>query len=205
MRRYKLRLIVGGLLLFGGLLGLLDAMGIIENSGSIFWGVIWGAAAAFFLALLVNGKRNWWAAFPGFTFLGLAIASFLPGTLHNLDGLFFFAGISMAFWWVYFTDTNQWWAIIPGGVLLTLGVVSALDEIMRLDTGGIFFIGLGITFLFVAILPGGNNRKWAYIPAVILLIFGTLLTQSMTLAAYVGPALLIIFGGYLVVGFFRKK
>lgn len=205
MRKYNLRLIFGGLLMFGGLLGLLDALGIIDDSGNIFWGVIWGAAAAIFLALLLNGKRNWWAAFPGFTFLGMAIASFLPGSMYELDGLFFFAGISLAFWWVYFTNTNYWWAIIPGGTLLTLGMVSVLDETIRYDNGAAFFLGLGVTFLLVALLPGGSTRRWAFIPAVILLLFGATLTQSIKFSGYVGPALLIIFGGYLVLGFFRKK
>lgn len=205
MRKYDPRLIIGGLLVFGGLLALLDAMSIISNAGGIFWGLIWGAAGVFFLYLLLNGKQNWWAAFPGFTFIGMAISSFLSGSLEAFSGLIFFAGISLAFFWVYFTDTSRWWAIIPAGVLLTLGAVSALDELSGMDTGGFLFVGLGLTFALVAILPGGNQRAWAYIPAVILLIFGTLLVPSLGLANYVGPALLILLGGFLVWRFFRSS
>lgn len=204
MRKYDPRLIIGGLLLFGGLLSLLDVMGIIGNAGGIFWGLVWGVAGILFLYLLVGDRaRNWWAAFPAFTLLGLAVASFLPDSLEAFDGLAFFGGISVAFLWLYFTDRGQWWAIIPAGVLLTLGTVSALDELTALDTGGIFFVGLGLTFVLVAILPGGSQRSWAYIPAVALLIFGTLLVPSLGLATYVGPVLLILLGGYLVVRFFR--
>ena len=119
MRKYDPRLIIGGLLVFGGLLALLDTIGIISNAGGIFWGLIWGAVGVFFLYLLLNGKQNWWAAFPGFTFIGMALASFLPGSLEAFSGLIFFAGISLAFWYVYFTDTSRWWAIIPAGILLT--------------------------------------------------------------------------------------
>lgn len=36
MRRYDPRLIFGGLLMLGGLLSLLDALGIISNAGGIF-------------------------------------------------------------------------------------------------------------------------------------------------------------------------
>jgi hypothetical protein len=204
MRKYDPRLIIGGLLLFGGLLSLLDAMGIIGNAGGIFWGLVWGAVGVFFLYLLTADKsRNWWAAFPGFTFIGMALSAFLPESLHAFGGLLFFAGISLAFLWVYFTDTTRWWAIIPAGVLLTLGAVSALDEISNFDTGGVLFVGLGLTFALVALLPGGNQRSWAFIPAVILMIFGTLLVPSFGLANYVGPALLILLGGYFVFRFFR--
>lgn len=43
MRRYDPRLIIGVLLVFGGLLSLLDAMGVISNAGGIFWGLVFAA------------------------------------------------------------------------------------------------------------------------------------------------------------------
>jgi hypothetical protein len=86
---------------------------------------------------------------------------------------------------------------------MTLGVVSVLDELTDIDTGGVLFIGLGLTFALVALLPGGSQRTWAFIPAVLLLIFGTLLLPSLGLATYAGPALLILLGGFLVLRFFR--
>ncbi|MDL1911924.1 hypothetical protein FBQ81_14740 [Chloroflexi bacterium CFX6] len=204
MRKYDVRLIIGGLLLLGGFLSLLEAMGLLGNAGGIFWGLIWGAAGVFFVYLLtVDKARNWWAAFPGFTFLGMAVSAFLPDSLEAFGGLAFFGGISLAFLWVYFTDPSRWWAIIPAGVLLTLGAVSALDDLADFDTGGIFFIGLGLTFALVALLPGGSQRAWAFIPAVILIIFGALLVPASGLAIYVGPIALILLGGYLLLRFFR--
>jgi hypothetical protein len=206
MQKYNPRLIVGGLLLLGGLLSLLDAMGIIRNAGGIFWGLIWGAVGVFFLYLLVSDKyRNWWAAFPGFTLIGMAVSSMLPKALSGLDGFVFLGSISAAFLWVYFTDKTRWWAIIPGGVLLTLGIISALDEISGFESGGLLFIGLGLTFLLVALLPGGSNRSWAFIPAIVLMLFGTLLVPAFGVSGYVGPALLILAGGFLILRFFRNK
>lgn len=206
MRKYDPRLIIGGLLVFGGILALLDTMGVINNAGGIFWGLIWGAVGIFFIYLLLDDRqRNWWAAFPGFTLIGMAIASILPEPLDNLGGLVFFTGIGLAFLWVYFTDRSRWWAIIPGGTMITLGVVSALDEISGFDSGGIFFIGLGLTFALVAILPGGGSRSWAFIPAIVLVIMGTLLIPALGIGSYVGPALLIIGGGFLVLRFFRNQ
>lgn len=206
MRRIDPRLLIGILLVVGGVLSLLDVQGIISNAGGIFWGMIFAAGGLVFLYMLFNDPNSWWAAFPGFTLLGLALASFLPDSLEGLDGLAFFAGISAAFWWVYFTDKERWWAIIPAGVLLTLGVVSALDDVTGMETGGSFFLGLGITFILVAILPGGSSRTWALIPGTILLLFGAVLgTPFFGLAEYFWPAVLILLGGYLVFLFFRNQ
>jgi hypothetical protein len=206
MRKYDFRLVFGGLLILGGVLALLGTMGVIGNAGGIFWGLVWGAVGVFFLYLLIGDRqRNWWAVFPAFTLLGMAVSSFLPKSIDFLSGLVFLGGISLAFWWVYFTDRSRWWAIIPAGTLLTLGAVSTLDEVSGIDTGGFFFIGLGLTFLLVALLPGGNKQSWAWIPAVILLILGTLSVTSLGISSYVGPALLILVGGYLILRFFRNQ
>jgi hypothetical protein len=206
-KRFDPRLWLGILLVFGGLLALLDAMGVISNAGGIFWGLIFAAGGALFLYMLLNDRENWWAAFPAFTLFGLAAQSFLPDSLEAFDGFVFFAGISLGFWWVYFTDRTHWWAIIPGGVLLTLGATSALDNILSGDSGGgFFFLGLGLTFLLVAILPGGSDRQWAYFPGVALLVFGALIgTPVRGLTEYLWPAILIILGGYFVLRFFMSR
>jgi len=206
MRRIDTRLLIGGLLVVGGILSLLEVQGIISNASGIFWGLIFTAGGLIFLYMLFNDPSNWWAAFPGFTLLGLAVASFLPDSLSAYDGLVFFIGISLAFWWVYFSNKERWWAIIPAGVLLTLGAVSVLDNMTGLETGGSFLLGLGLTFLLVAILPGGRSRSWVLIPGVILLLFGTLLgTPLVGLAQYLWPAVLILLGVYLIFRFFRNR
>ena len=206
MRRIDPRLLIGVLLVVGGILSLLDIQGIISNASGIFWGLIFVAGGLVFLFMLFSDPNNWWAAFPGFTLLGLAASSFLPDSLEAYDGLVFFSGISMAFWWVYFSDRERWWAIIPAGVLLTLGIVSALDNVTGLETGGSFFLGLGLTFILVAILPGGSSRSWALIPGTILLIFGALIgTPFFGIAEYFWPAVLIVLGGYFLFRFFRNQ
>jgi uncharacterized membrane protein (UPF0136 family) len=206
MRRIDPRLLIGVLLVVGGVLSLLDVQGVISNASGIFWGLIFAAGGLVFLFMLFNDPNNWWAAFPGFTLLGLAASSFLPDSLEAYDGLVFFAGISMAFWWVYFSDRERWWAIIPAGVLLTLGIVSALDNVTGLETGGSFFLGLGLTFILVAILPGGGSRSWALIPGTILLLFGAVIgTPFFGIAEYFWPAVLIVLGGYFLFRFFRNQ
>jgi len=206
MKKYDPRLWIGILMVFGGVLIFLENLNIISDVGDIFWGAIWGLVGVFFLYLLIKDRyNNWWAAFPAFTLIGLAVSSFLPDSLESFSGLVFFAGISLGFIWVYATDTSRWWAIIPAGVMLTLGAIDALDEINDADNGGFLFLGLGITFVLVAILPGGRERAWAFIPGVALLIFGAFLSADMVgWMEYLWPAALILLGGYFLLKFFRK-
>jgi hypothetical protein len=207
MRRINPRLLIGILLVVGGFLSLLDVMGVISNASGIFWGLVFAAGGLAFLYLLfIDQTNNWWAAFPGFTLLGLAVSAFLPDSMDAYGGLAFFAGISLAFWWVYFMDRERWWAIIPAGVLLTLGIVSVLDEASGAATGGSLFLGLGLTFILVAVLPGGGSRTWALIPGTILLIFGAVIgTPLFGFAQYFWPILLIILGGFFVIRFLRNQ
>ena len=205
MKKYDPRLWIGLLMVFGGVLILLENLNIISNVSGIFWGALLGLVGAFFLYLLIRDRSNWWAAFPAFTLLGLAVSSFLPNSLEAFEGLVFFAGISLAFIWVYATDTSRWWAIIPAGVMLTLGVIAALDEISGADNGGFLVLGLGLTFILVAILPGGSGRSWAFFPGIALLVFGAFLSADMIgWMEYLWPAALILLGGYFVLKFFRK-
>lgn len=207
MRRYDSRLIIGVLLVLGGILALLDTIGIISDAWGLFGGVAFGAGGLAFLYMLINDRRNWWAAFPAFTLLGLSLASFLPESLEAYDRLAFFLGISLAFWWVYFTNpVEQWWAIIPGGVLLTLGAVFTVEDLSGMDTGWLLFLGLGVTFLLVALLPGGKGRSWGFIPGIILVLFGSLLaTRNSDITQYLLPAALIAFGGYFLWRFFANR
>jgi hypothetical protein len=207
MRRLDPRLLLGVLFVLGGLLSLLDAMGIISNAGGIFWGLTFAAGGAVFLYILLTDRNSWWAAFPAFTLFGLAASAFLPDSLEAYDGLVFFLGISLGFWWVYFSHPENWWAIIPGGVLLTLGIVSVLSDLLAGETsGGVFFLGLGLTFMLVAILPGGRERSWALIPGTILLVFGAILgTPYFGLAEFLWPAVLILLGGYFILRFFTNR
>lgn len=206
MRRIDPRLLIGILLVFGGVLSLLDVQGIISNAGGIFWGLILGAGGLFFLYILRLDRANWWAAFPAFTLLGLALTSIFSRSLGAYEGLVFFGGLSLGFWFVYFADRQRWWAIIPAGVLLTLGIVSALENVSGVETGGSFFIGLGVTFLLVALLPGDVSRSWALIPGTILVLFGVILgTPFFGVADYFWPALLILLGGFFVVRFFWDR
>ncbi len=205
MKRNDPRLWLGGLLILGGVLALLESLNIISRVGDVFWGLIWGAAGVYFLNRLITHKEGW-AVFPAFALLGVSGSLLLPDSLDMFGGLLFFGALSIAFLWLYFTDVTRWWAIIPAGVMLTLGTISVLDEMGGMETGGLLFLGLGLTFVLVAVLPGGRARTWALIPGAILLVFGGILgTPFAGFTQYLLPVLLILLGGYFIFGFFRRS
>jgi hypothetical protein len=172
MKRFDYRLIIGAVLILGGILMLLDRVGIWEGATGIFWAGILAAGASLFLYLFFTDRRCWWAAIPGFALAGMSASSLLLDRL-GWGGLALLGGLGAGFWAIYIRERQYWWAIIPGGILVTLGIVSALSEAFEvMDTGGVFFVGLGLTFLLVAVLAG---RKWGYIPAAVLLLLGFVL------------------------------
>lgn len=201
MKRSDWHIWVGaGLILLGALM-LLERFGLLRGATNFFWGAVFLAGGGFFLyRFITNLKSEWWAAIPGFMLLGLSADNLLSGIVGKWSGVFFLGLLGAGFFVVYFSGRERWWALIPGGVLITLAFTSVLTS---RETGGIFFLGLGLTFLLVAVLA---SLQWAYIPGVILLLFGALLGTSFASAAsYIWPAVLILAGLVLIWQFVRPK
>jgi hypothetical protein len=202
MKRFDYRLMIGGVLILGGILMLLDRVGILHGATGIFWAGILAIFAALFLYVFFTDRNRWWAAIPGFALAGMSASSLLLDRL-GWGGLAFLGGLGAGFWAIYIQERQRWWAIIPGGVLVTLGLSSALSEAFNvLDTGGVFFVGLGLTFLLVAVLA---KMKWAYIPAAVLLLLGFVLgTPFSGIFQYVWIVVLLGAGVVMVVSALRQ-
>lgn len=198
MRRIDGRLVLGVLLIAGGIVYLLQNLGLI-TWGSAVWAAAFVVAGAAFLVAFARDRATWWAIIPGMTLLGLGAIMALDLVLPNAEwtGSIFLGSIGLAFWIVYLRDRQMWWAIIPGGALMTLAVVAGLDSVaLPIETGGVFFIGLGVTFLLVAIAPtSAGNLRWAFIPAAALLVMGVLIGVGFERAInYLWPVALIVGG-----------
>ena len=212
MRRVDSRVLWGLLLIAGGVLFLLDSLGIMAV-GTILWPVLVGIASLAFLFVFVTAPRaNWWAAIPGFVLLALtgtiALDQLMPEATGEWGGALFLAGIALAFWVIYAVNPEHWWAIIPGGVLLTLALVAGLSSALEgIEMGGIFFFGIGLTFALLTLLPTGEGRlTWAIIPAVVLLVMGALITAAAAeVINYIWPVALVVGGLYLLYRAFRAR
>jgi hypothetical protein len=201
----RARIIVGGLLVGGGLLFLLDNLGLF-TIGPLLWGALLALAAAGFLVVFLGNRQHWWALIPGMTLAGIAAIIFLgelaPGIAEVLSGVLILGSISLSFWVIYGMDRQNWWAVIPGGTLATLALITVISERWGGELiGGLLFLGLGLTFLLVYLLPTPHGRMtWAIFPAGGLLLTGVIVSASTTsLLNFVWPLALILGGLFLIL------
>ncbi len=201
---YESRILWGILLIIGGIAILLENLGVLPLGG-LFWALILGAAGFAFISVYAGDKQQWWALIPGVALVAIAISALLDAILPSigdiLGGALVLSGLGAAFLIIYLIKREFWWAVIPAGVLFTMAAITIVDEAFPdFDSGGLFFVGIGLTFLVLALLPGSQDLRWAYIPALACIIIGVLLAASSS--AYfnvIWPALLILLGLFLVV------
>lgn len=110
-------------------------------------------------------------------------------------------GIGLAFLLIFLSNFKNWWALIPAGVLLSLAAMLLLG----FESGGIFLIGLGLTFGVLGFIPTEHGRmRWAFIPAVVLIVIGIFVSLVVyDLFAVLWP-LALIAGGLLIIYFVIK-
>jgi hypothetical protein len=209
MRRIEWRVLVGILLVAVGALLLLQTFNILRFVWEVVWTVLFLAGGAGFLVVFLGGEENWWAVIPGMALLGIGalIGLSILGLDDTIGGALFLGALSLAFWLVYLRRRDNWWAVIPGGVLLTLAAVAGLEGIVPwAETGGLFFLGLALTFAAVYLMPTPQGRMtWALIPAVVLFVVGLIVVlATSSVLQFLWPAVLVFFGGYLVLRALRR-
>ncbi len=209
MRRFDQRILWGALLIFAGILFMLQNLNLISSAWGVVWGLIFGIAGGVFLYVFFSDRSQWWTVIPGITLMGLMVLIFAEQFFPNFENIWgggiFLGGIALSFWVVYLVNREAWWAIIPAGVLTTLATVAILDSFIG-DAGWIFLIGLGLTFVLVGVLPTSQGQMtWAFIPGGILLLLGLFTaTPLYSVINYIWPVALILLGGYFIVRNFRN-
>lgn len=207
------RILWGGLLIVGGIIFLLDNLGLLKL-GDLFWVLAFGLGGVLFLSVFFQNRLNWWSLIPGCGLLGIAAAialDWIAPSLGETGGGFLVLGsLGLSFFVIYLFNRQQWWALIPGGVLLTLGLIDILEaSLPGIEMGGVFFLGLGITFGLVAFLPTSEGQmKWAWIPAAVLVLMGLLIIAAAeNFMAYIIPVILIGVGCVIILRTFiwRKQ
>jgi len=224
MPRIQLRVVGGWLLIAGGLLALLQTLGILTTGANLPLALLLGAGGVLFIYVLFTApSQKWWAAIPGVILLDAAAlvvlgllfpemgcSAHLGGLVFScsdLAGTVFLAGIGLSFWVVYVANRAQWWAVIPAGVLTTLAAVTLVSrQVHGGVTGGVFLVGLGLTFVLVALLPSPQGKMgWAFIPAGLLLLMGVFLIGALSaFTNYVWALTLIGIGAWLLLRALRR-
>jgi hypothetical protein len=204
------RLLVGSLLILAGILALVDAITGL-NLGDLVWAVLFIFGGLAFISVLTADRKNWWAAIPGFTLIGIGaeigIDNLFPVFTEAAGGAFVLGGIGLAFLVVYLLDRSFWWAIIPMGVMFSLVALILLEPYLP-GSEVIFFLGLAATFGVLALLPIDNGKRtfWPVIPAGVLLVIGLIVgIGSYNWTGFLMPVVIIAVGVYLLVRAMRAQ
>ena len=199
-----LRVLWGLLLVLAGIVFLLDSIGTI-SIGDYQWAIILVIGGLAFLSVFFADRQHWWALFPAFGLLiGSTILFFessFPWISSDFGGAIALGGIGRAFLLIFLSNFKNWWALIPAGVLFSLAAMFVLG----IESGGVFLIGLGLTFGVLGFIPTEHGRmRWAFIPAVVLILLGIFITLAVyNLFAVLWP-LALIAAGVMIIYFVIK-
>ncbi len=215
MKRIDMRIVLAALLIIGGLVFLLQNIGVIGPLHGYLFALLFALGGLVFLGVLVSDRRQWWAVIPGVVLLDLGVIIALGeatdrGMLRmpgEWIGGIFLLGLGAAFFLVFFMRPEFWWAIIPAGVLSTLGLVAGFSNVLPEGGAYILFFGMALTFALLGMLPVDNKRmQWPWIPAGILFFIGLLVLASAgNLINYLWPVAMIVGGGILLVRAFMRR
>ncbi len=208
MKRIEPRIFWGILLIAGGILFLLQNVGLFALTN--IWPITFVLSAIVFLYAFVTSRDSWWAVIPGMTLVGIggliAFEQLFPRLNDTWSVTIFMGSLALSFLAVYVrTATREWWAIIPMGVLGTIAVLIGFEPWLGDNLfAGLFMLGIGLTFAIVYLLPTKEGRmRWAIYPASITGVIGLLiLTVSTRLIGFIGPAAIIALGLYII---FRRS
>jgi hypothetical protein len=199
-----LRVLWGLLLVLAGIVFLLDSIGTI-SIGDYQWAIILVIGGLAFLSVFFADRQHWWALFPAFGLLIggtiLFFESSFPWISSDFGGAIALGGIGLAFLLIFLSNFKNWWALIPAGVLFSLAAMFVLG----IESGGVFLTGLGLTFGVLGFIPTEHGRmRWAFIPAVVLILLGIFITLAVyNLFAVLWP-LALIAAGVMIIYFVIK-
>lgn len=206
-----LRVLWGLLFILAGILFLLNSIGTI-TIGDFQWAIILGIGGLGFLSVFIADRNHWWALFPAFGLLIGGTVLFLenafPALPDDFVGAIAMGGIGLAFLLIFLRNFTNWWALIPAGVLISSAAALLISGFApELESGGVFLIGLGLTFALIGLVPTEQGRmRWAFIPALVLLVIGSLiLLASINLFTLIWPLGLIALGLLIIYFVFRAR
>jgi hypothetical protein len=197
---------------WGGLLLLFGVMALVETYTDLsawVWVAVLAAAGlgAFGVYLTDRSDR------------GLLIPAYVLWAIAGLVGLielnilrdesvatYVLAAIALPFLVVFLRNRDQWWALIPAYVLLAVGVMVGLIGLGVLDDLLVpAYVMFAIAIPFFAVYARNTKQWWALIPGGIMAVIGLSFLIAEAAAQYVGPAVLILVGAWVLVRQFMRR
>jgi len=198
-------LVLGGLLIFFGLVVLLEAF---TDLTAWVWVTILAVAGLGVFAVYLRDRSHWTPLIPAYVMwviAGLLALIELDVLRGQLIVTYILAAIALPFLVMYLRDRGQWWVLTPVYSLLATGVMVGLigrGVLNDLLIPSYVMLAAAIPFFVVyARIPG---RWWALIPGGVMAVIGLLFLTSEATLQYIGAAVLLIAGIWILVRQFAR-
>jgi hypothetical protein len=195
----KQALVWGGLLIFLGIVSLLD--NLIEFSAWTWVGVLVVGGLIVF-AIFLTDRSDWLLLLPAYTLW--AIAGLIAVTVSEIlrgEAIAFYvlSAVALPFLVVFLRNRQHWWALIPAYTLFVVGLMVGLIGLGILDDLLIpAYVMFAIAIPFFVIFARNRQHWWALIPAGILTAIGISFLLAEDMFIVIGPVLLIIAGAFIL-------
>lgn len=178
--------------------------------GDVLGAAVLGLVALPFLVVfLFNPKENWWSLIPAWVLfsIGLMILLIGFGVLEDaFVAMYVLFSIGLPFLVVYLLNRENWWALIPAYVMFSIGIMVALIDTHFLTDFGIpAYVMFAIALPFFVVYFMNRRQRWALIPGGIMAVMGLAFFAGTDLAGYVIPAVLMVFGAWLLLRSVGRK
>jgi hypothetical protein len=167
------------------------------------------AVALPFLVVFLRNRTQWWALIPTYVLcaVGLMVGLIGIGALRDeFVATYVLWAIALPFLVVFLSNTDQWWALIPTYVLVAIGSMVGLIGLGILDDLLIpAYVMFAIAIPFWVVYARDRKQWWALIPGGIMAVIGLSFLIAEAAARYIGPAVLLIAGAWILVRQFAGK
>ena len=205
-RASKQSIVWGGFLIAIGVVGVLETF---TDLSAWVWVAILAVAGFGFYGVYRTDRSDQGLLIPAYVMWAIALMIALI-TLTILQdetiATYVLAAIALPFLRVFFLDRSRWWALIPVYVLLAIGVMIGLIGLGVLDDLLIpAYVMFAIAIPFFVVYARNTRLWWALIPAGIMAVIGLSFLIAEAAAQYIGPAVLVVVGFWILVRQFIQK
>jgi hypothetical protein len=199
-------LVWGGLLIFFGVMALVETY---TDLTAWVWVAALAAAGLGVFAIHLTDRSQWGLLIPAYVLWAVAglIALVTLNVLRDeFVAAYVLAAIALPFLVAFLRDRSRWGLLIPAYVLLAVGVmIGLIGRGVLSDLLIPAYVLFAIAIPFFVVYARDPKQWWPLIPGGILAVIGISFLVAEAAVQYVGPAVLVLVGVWILVRQFSRR
>jgi hypothetical protein len=199
-------LVWGVLLILFGVVALVEAY---TDLTAWVWVAILAAAGLVVFGVYLTDRSQWGLLIPSYVLWAVAglIALITLNILRDESvATYVLAAIALPFLVAFLRDRSRWGLLIPAYVLLAVGVMVGLLGVGVLSDLLIpAYVLFAIAIPFFVVYARDPKQWWPLIPGGILAVVGISFLVAEAAVQYIGPAVLVLVGVWILARVFNRK